>query len=207
MVLEKLYYRFRGVSSTHVLQNGRCIYSERDFAKLVSRERARVDRGGKGFSIAIFHLENSEQNSDLYRGLIKLMSRRIRITDEIGWVDKKSIGVLLVEVVVRDALKLASEIRETAHFASAAIEYRVLNYPSGVFTDTGSRSKPSGRSFKKLSPAQSQVDQILHDNPFKNGERIHNTAFESVDPFFANGLPLWKRTIDILCSAGGILVP
>ena len=160
----------------------------------------------KGFSIVIFYLENPERYPDLYRMLIKVISGRIRVTDEVGWVDKKSIGVLLLDVVVRDALKLASEIREAVHHTSLAIGYRVVNYPSGLFSNTGTGSGRRERSSEKESSIRDAMKHVPWDDQFKGGEKRRGEGSESADPFLARRLPLWKRTIDVIGSGAGILL-
>ena len=206
MDLERVYSAFRRASFPRVLQNGRCIYADKEFVNLVSRERARVDRGGNGFSVVIFYLENREQHPDLFKMLIKVISRRIRVTDEIGRVDKKSVGVLLLDVSARDALRLASEIQEALHHTSLAIGYRIVNYPSGLFGNTGSGSELPGKRSEKVSPIHGAIDHALEDDRSKGRKKIRSNGMESVDTFFAHSLPLWKRSIDILGSGLGILL-
>jgi PleD family two-component response regulator len=73
------------------------IYSENEFRALLAHERKRADRTGDEFSIALFDVPNSDGDINNACFLPDLITDVVRSTDEVGWLDKDHIGVLLVD--------------------------------------------------------------------------------------------------------------
>ena len=86
------------------------INSQNDFHYVLNRERSRADRSGLHFSIIVFDFTkiiNAEASSDL---LIKIMSERMRISDEIGWINKSKMGLMLYNTLLEQAKRSADAI-------------------------------------------------------------------------------------------------
>ena len=71
------------------------VCSVEDFRRLIENERARVDRSGHCFSVVSFNLGTSKENVQLNNSFLEVLKKRLRSTDEIGFIDEDHIGVLL----------------------------------------------------------------------------------------------------------------
>ncbi|HZL97202.1 MAG TPA: sugar transferase, partial [Terriglobales bacterium] len=71
-------------------------FTER-FRDLIERERSRADRTGICFSLVVFNHKGRKRDTyhTLYH-LVGLLTSRARTSDEIGWFDKTSLGVVLI---------------------------------------------------------------------------------------------------------------
>ena len=67
------------------------ICSQEEFHSILVREKARADRNGHGFSLVSIEVSNIDDTPSLTERLQHL----IRTTDEIGWFDNITLGVLL----------------------------------------------------------------------------------------------------------------
>src|SRR5512135_1892952 len=69
------------------------MFSRRQVRSVLQRERARADRNNLEFSLALFRVRADEPR--LMLRLARLLLRRSRAIDEIGWFDETCIAALL----------------------------------------------------------------------------------------------------------------
>src|SRR5690606_32757479 len=112
--------------------------------------------------------------------LIKLLRKRLRITDDIGWLGPKQVGVLLPSTPTTGAWKVVSDILAAFPPELRLPQCRVYGYPSHWSAD----------------------DEVPHDLPQQlagAGKDVY--AMESL---FLRHTPFWKRGVDILGAATGL---
>jgi PleD family two-component response regulator len=86
------------------------VLNHEDFMNLLRRENNRADRTNHSFSVIVFHPDVKKEKLHQYTNLIKILKKRIRLYDSIGWFDDESIGVLLPETSEDNANKFGVEI-------------------------------------------------------------------------------------------------
>src|SRR5688500_6808595 len=87
----------------------RRLYSAEQMQAALDRERARADRNGHVFSLLRFSL-GSVVHPSRYEPLILVLQRRLRCTDEIGWLDRGQVGVILANTGSRDAFRVRDSV-------------------------------------------------------------------------------------------------
>ena len=126
----------------------------RNFDWSSRRERARADRSGDKFSLVVFEFGNTDGRNGpslSVEHLTRILFRRIRITDTVGWFDDKSIGTILPGTTGEGAWKFADDIRRKASAIASHYSYRVYTYPmEGTQEEIGY----SGRVHPKIVPRQ-----------------------------------------------------
>ena len=106
------------------------IYSPREFRALVDLESARADRYHSRFSLALFDVGASDENSVLIRRLVRTLHHRFRNTDELGWYSPRQIGVILPFTPAAGAWKLAEYVCGIVSAVTAPPPFTIFSYPS-----------------------------------------------------------------------------
>jgi len=84
------------------------ICSAEEFRTILNRERCRSNRNGHGFSLIAFEV-GSLDTAHIGR-LLHLLTRRVRSTDEVGWLDRQCVGVILPYTSPAGASKLVDDL-------------------------------------------------------------------------------------------------
>ena len=63
--------------------------------RVISREIARADRGGRGFTLVLFHVPSLQAKSDSPRKLAETLLKRARLTDDVGWFSDEYLAAVL----------------------------------------------------------------------------------------------------------------
>ena len=111
-----------------MLQRGtkRNIWSAEEFGVILKQELARASRYGHEFSVLVFNGTITERIEDLKR----VLSIRIRSTDEAGWLDEQSIGVILPDTPTEGAREVAADLSQQMATGEQPASCRVYTYPS-----------------------------------------------------------------------------
>ncbi len=124
----KVYRAFVSTLHKYKLLDG--IYPCGEFRKIIERERMRSDREGQRFSIVVFDIENAKNNIGSAKHLIDtLQHRRLRLTDDIGWFDNKSIGVLLHNTGEDGSLNFIDDVKDLFSTNYCIPDHAVYIYP------------------------------------------------------------------------------
>ena len=112
--------------------SGDAVYSEKEFHKILARERCRSTRSGCPFSVACFQLNkgNGQTSANPFIAHLKGM---IRSTDEMGWFDANSIGVLLYNTAREGASYFAKKVKAAAVSQNSLAKCSIYTYPSEWF--------------------------------------------------------------------------
>ena len=124
----KLWNNLKPLTRLQGSRSPRCIKSAEEFLQILKSERARADRYSHEFSLAFFYLENMDSSDDTLRRLSRVIARRVRYTDQVGWLDRYSFTVLLPDTSAHDARKLAHEISNAIAETDSPPACRVYTY-------------------------------------------------------------------------------
>ena len=106
------------------------VSSVREFRKLVSAECNRADRYGRRFSLAVFEIPSFDKHNITARQLVRSLHERFRKIDEVGWLDRNQIAVILPYTVSEGAWKLAEDICKLVSSVAVPPPFTVYTYPS-----------------------------------------------------------------------------
>jgi len=192
---------------------------QEQFRAMIMRERAGADRNQHVFSLLLFNIGDPEANSVGVQYLAHVVANRIRMPDEVGWFDKKRIGVLLPYTSTDGAQKLADDICQAIAAKASPPEYTIYTYPFKWFSNGNGHL--SQLHFSDLSPEWKTImsRDISTAKHADGGSNIFGTQIASADttlssgilvqtiePFFLNQLPLWKRAMDVVGALFGLVV-
>jgi lipopolysaccharide/colanic/teichoic acid biosynthesis glycosyltransferase len=159
------------------------LLSDRDFRFAADCERMRVDRNGSVLSLLLIRLARSKATETDIGLLARVLEGRLRVTDTPGLLDDGRIAVLLPDTPAEGAWKVATDVSEIYPPGPERPECDVLVYP------------PHHRLREPLADDAEPVPA-----PPEAAE------LESTEFFFSKALPTWKRIIDVLGAAVGLLV-
>lgn len=86
------------------------MYSVAQFGRVLRRERARTDRNGDPFAMIAFTPREADDAQQTLVRLAKTLKRRLRFTDEIGWLESGKIGAVLPSTPAGGAWKVADDV-------------------------------------------------------------------------------------------------
>ena len=153
------------------------------FRRTLARERARTDRTGQGFSLVNFSPRDSESAEATMRRLALILQRRLRFSDEVGWLDQERLAALLPCTPASGAWKVADDVCAAFPADSYPPHCTVYCYPN----DDRNERAAAGR----------------HRVVLQNGD---DRPVESLEMLFCRGLPGWKRALDIVGSGVGLAI-
>jgi len=128
MFFLKLWDNLNPLTRMLGFRSPRCIKSADEFLQIIKRERARADRYSHEFSLAFFYLENMDSSDDTLKCLSHIIARRVRYTDQVGWLDKSSLTVLLPDTSAHDARKFVHKISNAIAETDSPPTCRVYTY-------------------------------------------------------------------------------
>lgn len=128
-IFAKFLKKLNLFSKPKLSQDLRYINSAENFLAILNREIARADRYNKKISLIVFNVDSHNDGSSA-QFLGNFLSSRVRLSDEVGWFDEKSIGILLPDTSLDGAWKIAEEIREKISHTILQPSCKVFMYPS-----------------------------------------------------------------------------
>jgi lipopolysaccharide/colanic/teichoic acid biosynthesis glycosyltransferase len=171
--------RKRGAGRT-VADDLEGLRSAAQMARLLQQERARTDRTGEGFSLLVLTPAASGSPHSALLSLAALLRRRLRSTDEVGWMDDRRLGALLPATPPHGAHQLADELVTLASHAGHPVICQMYYYPS--------------------DPVQFTAETTAEAAPRGDARS------EPMLQLFVRPLPVWKRALDLLGAITGLVV-
>lgn len=154
-----------------------------EFARLLNRERARTDRTGDEFSLLVYSPRGGDAAQCL-ACLATILGRRLRLTDDAGWIGDRQIGVLLPMTPGVGAWTVADDVARRFPNDIPPPSCDVFTYPSRWLENDGS----SGKGVGSQLPSCSAGKPVL-----------------AMEPLFAKRTPIWKRAIDVAGALFGLI--
>jgi lipopolysaccharide/colanic/teichoic acid biosynthesis glycosyltransferase len=155
------------------------IHPVADFRGYLRRECARADRTGREFSLVVLSPSPSGTSA-----VVDLLGRRLRETDEVGWMEGGAIGALLTDTGRDGAQMVAGEVLSRLERDGAApLAHAVYTYPGDW-----------------MAPGESPARAPAADAPHPA-----EAACSAVPPCLA-AYPWWKRVMDVAGALAAILL-
>jgi lipopolysaccharide/colanic/teichoic acid biosynthesis glycosyltransferase len=175
------------------------IYSEEQLRAIIEHECALTHRTGNEFSLLVFNVEDSDHV--LVSKLIRTLTSRMRSTDEIGWLAKHRIAVVLPYTTPDSGSKLAEDICGLIEKGISQPSYTVYAYPSQwPFNSTDHRGRRSGES----DPSSGRDNSPIGDS--STSMTAERGSWHSVKLLLIERLPTWKRVMDISGASLGLIL-
>jgi lipopolysaccharide/colanic/teichoic acid biosynthesis glycosyltransferase len=193
------------------------IWSKEKFIRIIEKECARADRVELRFSIVKFDFGDSEIKEKSVARLLRLLSERLRLTDEVGWVTESRIGALLYNTDLDGACYIAAQICDQMTSNGKSLDYDVDSYPinfRGPGGCTGNSRTPkilnasrTDQSIVRDSEKLSKTCEMLGSSPEASLVFEKYVARVKKDSFLIiRRIPVWKRTMDIASSLAGLIL-
>ena len=151
-------------------------------ARVLRRERARTDRTGEVFSLAVFTVGDQEADDHTLAHLARILQGRLRLTDDAGLLDQRRVGVVLPATPASGAWTVVDDVCVCVPAGLPLPECLVYCYPSDWPTNEFGEEGEEGRRSGDERPVR------------------------AMEPLFAYRLPLWKRVIDVAGASFGLLL-
>jgi len=158
------------------------LYDVAHLRRVLERERARSDRTGDVFSLLILTPRGKEFERATWRRLARILKRRLRLTDDAGWLDGRRIGAVLAHTSAAGAWKLAEDIGKEFTSRTPPPLCKVYTYPNEWSGDDETNDETPRR-----------IDD--------DGRQVH-----SLEAFFVQPMPAWKRWLDVVGAAWGLVL-
>ena len=202
------------------------------FKRSIARERSRSDRNSHGFCLVAFRTPPINSKGRERDRLLRTLSSRIRLTDELGWMDKDEIGVLLPDTHPAGARKFSDYVRVTMADKDGYVpECRVYSYPERLTQELDGPRDVKGQLFLDGVDAGPDLEQMASvpdpvpepaecEEPELPAEAAAHAAahaddLDKWDSSRADGLvndvlpetvPFWKRVIDVVGASVALIV-
>jgi lipopolysaccharide/colanic/teichoic acid biosynthesis glycosyltransferase len=197
--------------------NGIC--SPEEFRAIIERECMRADRTNLQLSLVVFNLINTNSSSDGAEELKSVLCRRIRITDEVGWFDEKSIGTILPDTTTEGAWKFAGDICRRVATIAKNLNCMVYTYPSkwlphenkyfkqmvlpGILHELGKALFQGLFSDKNPAPNGYIASEVLTSGTKLD---ISKRPVERLELLLVRRFPIRKRIIDIIGTIIALII-
>jgi lipopolysaccharide/colanic/teichoic acid biosynthesis glycosyltransferase len=157
------------------------LLSAKQFDRLLERERARSDRSGEEFSLIVFALGPKKSHDDVLPHLAGILQQRLRATDDAGLLDQRRIGVVLPATPASGAWTVVDDVCVCIPAGIELPECTVYTYPTNWLAE---------------QTADGEDDYAETDD---------GRPVRAMETFFVSAMPRWKRAIDIVGAAIGLL--
>ena len=130
MMLSKMVFAARRFARRSPASALHGLLSPEQLARVLARERARSDRTGEVFSLAVFAVGKRKAGGDTMAHLAKILQQRLRLTDDAGLLDPCRIGVVLPATPASGAWTVVDDVCLSIPAGLRLPECTVYCYPS-----------------------------------------------------------------------------
>jgi hypothetical protein len=183
------------IRTTHTL------HSRKAVEDALRREHARAERTGHPFCCVMFRLNRAEASKRLFEQMFKVLDRRCRSVDEIGWFGDDAICAILPDTNESGAQGFAADVVELAGEAGLFPSVTIYLYETAT---TPPKSGPQTGSRDLKSKPGANFDMAFEPSSALRWKRnIHlDFAILGMESLFLAPAPFWKRAID--CTGAGL---
>lgn len=160
------------------------LHSPEKMKAIIERERARSDRTAAGFSLLVITASHGRYGRTTLTRVASYLASRLRLTDELGWLDDYQLCAVLSTTLPSGAWTVAESVQSDCPDVQA-VEFKVYYYPSDDHFHPETHS----------SLDRDALPQALSSEP--------------MEPLLAQPMRAWKRFVDIAgaLAAGVLLSP
>jgi len=193
--LQQMFYNRFSIDRRKMNPEDDNIKTATAFHATLAKERARADRNSHGFSLVSFKVGPLDYGTDTTKYFIDQLKKQVRITDQIGWLDNYTIGVLLFNTPSAEASKFIERIQRI--------------YPHKKFFKYSISCYPEGKT--DHSDIEETGEFCHHSIPVSASSHDHHSATDeqhalSLQPIFFNKTSIAKRLADIVLSIFALIV-
>ena len=176
--------------------------SLREFETVLEHERRRTDRTGLGFSVAILNTAKVRCDPASIETLVSTIRRRVRSTDQVGWFDSESVGVLLVDTPPEGARHFLHDLMGALPEHLPCLEpSSVIVYPTELMPQSAHESDATSNSPGRAGfTAPESAGSTSFPNPAEIRCSLDTTPSFPLESRLARGIPFWKRGLDVLIA-------
>lgn len=168
------------------------IYGEKEFMRVLARERARAERSDHHFSLVVFETRCGKQpHSNAQTHLLDELHARMRTTDEAGWLRQNRIGAILHNATAQNGWLFAKNIQMSLLADGTQLLCSVYSYPPQQQNGTTSTGDTPEKQVAETTTGQ----QLNRDCPV-----------EDFQPNYAKKMTRKKRCLDLLGSLLGLII-
>jgi lipopolysaccharide/colanic/teichoic acid biosynthesis glycosyltransferase len=200
LFFEKIVQSLSALSNTQDKSVQNSIHSVNEFRSILKREQERADRNGDMFSLLAFEVGVSSKQPGLVAMLIKIVLRRKRHIDEVGWFNNINIGVILPNTTMDGARKLGEDISSELAVTGPLPMFTIYGYPFDKTDAEDILSRDDSHGIKATSRSAVSLHPIADITSAR-----YLCMKRSMQPYLIRKIPLWKRTIDIIGASLGLL--
>jgi lipopolysaccharide/colanic/teichoic acid biosynthesis glycosyltransferase len=175
-VLKRLWRRRKTLLPPSGEAKRRQIEATEQLALALYRERARSDRNRTAFCMIAITLPKRNY-VNLEGTTCDILTSRLRITDEFGWLPDGRIGVVLSETPYAGAVKVLRALEERLYLEATGWDFAIYVYP-----------------------------QTENDEDSDDGQGPDGPEPQRLEGLFVKHLPAWKRIADIVGAGAGLLL-
>lgn len=166
------------------------VHSPAKFHQALKYERALADRVGTTFSVVSVELHTPLSEERDLQDLVQALSQRVRTTDVLGFLDDRTLSILMPGTGTEGGVSFAADFRNQHYGKIGLLPFTVYCHPdhwfgggngSGIHS-TGTNGQNRGRDM--------DLGRIVH--------RVEGTL--------TGRLPIWKRILDIVGSLLGLVL-
>jgi lipopolysaccharide/colanic/teichoic acid biosynthesis glycosyltransferase len=189
------------------------IQPEEIFKAILKHERAVAERNSHVITVLVFYTMEGQLGTETAPILGRILADRLRATDLIGWLDSRSIGVILPHTGVKDATLVADQICRKMVAHQVKLEYKFYLHPHDECEKwdkqpeqpltKSSNASPSSRAGHEMSHLDGVASGGVSESMKTEGRRVCALPLADICvlPF-----PAWKRVLDILLCLFGLIV-
>jgi lipopolysaccharide/colanic/teichoic acid biosynthesis glycosyltransferase len=172
---------------------------------LLEHERARTDRTGREFAIAIFHVVGENGHAAIGQRLASAVMNRVRATDEVGWYDEHRIAAILPETTKAGAQCFVHDVCARVSDKEPPYSYcKIYCYPSTWIDESSDHRGNGNGNGNGHSGNGHSGNGKAHEPPVAvRGAAIRVDRLEEL---VAHPLPMWKRVIDVAIALVGLML-
>lgn len=189
-----------------------------EFHFLLLREKVRADRAQRPMSLVLLEVAAERWDTMSPTALSRQLHERVRLTDEVGWFDAKTLGIILPDTPAEGAQALAQSLASTLGDSSQGLRWRIHTYPDDWY-DTGDPNPSSGASDARgfgasretttrgasLERRASSVERDDGPRTRRSRPHVERAAVPLDAPFFRTVSP-FRRAIDVAVSLTALVV-
>ncbi len=200
------------------------IYSVVDFHNIIERERARADRNNHEFSLVVFELHDAKWRDSSIHNIASVVAERKRVTDEVGWLDGKRVGIVLPDTSFEGAKRVADNVSQLALRYTDSLNCKIFTYPSetmpgstshqsehrssGDYRDIKSEDMERVSNDKDLDLSVASIGSLSYerDEYIEQPSNTQKLSPKELSDLLGCPLPLWKRILDIAGALFGLIL-
>ena len=190
------------------LRGPRRMLDQTIFSECLLKERVRCDRGGPRFCLLIFESTDSSDAEQQIVEIGAILSKHLRITDELGRLENGVVGAVLTDTSVEGAWTVANKVVEKLPSDRNPPRASVYCYPSESAVDDGSKGGQQYASTVRDTDADDEGDDEGGEitNGKDSGTAVPRNDSTSLQQFFAQPASSLQRARDILASVLGLML-